>query len=89
VGINPFAAQVIVASLKKPFDVQLAAISSSPVYHRCPKAVTVSGLSAFLLMGEEERVGFFQALMGGGRILRRVSRLLEQEWISAAHGFKM
>jgi hypothetical protein len=40
-------------------------------------------------MGEEERVKFFQAFMGGSRILRRVGRLLDQEWVSAAHGFRM
>jgi hypothetical protein len=41
------------------------------------------------MMGEEERVGFFQVLMGGSRILKRVSRLLDQEWVSAVHGFRM
>jgi hypothetical protein len=89
VGINPFAAQVIVSSLKKPFDVQLTNTSSSPTYHDQARTIPVSGLSAFLMMGEEERVGFFQALMGGSRILRRASRVLDQEWVSAAHGFRM
>jgi hypothetical protein len=89
VGINPYAAQVIIASLKKPFDVHLATASSSPTFHDNYKAITVSGLSVFLVMGEEERVGCFQALMGGARILRRMSRVLDQEWISAAHGFRM
>jgi hypothetical protein len=79
----------MVASLKKPFDVQLPNTSSSPVHRHQRAAIAVSGLSAFLIMSEEERVGFFQALMGGSRILKRVSRVLDQEWISAAHGFRM
>jgi hypothetical protein len=40
-------------------------------------------------MGEDERVRSFQVHMGGSRILRRVSRLMGQEWVSAAHGFRM
>jgi hypothetical protein len=40
-------------------------------------------------MSEEKRVRFFQALMGGSRILKRVSRVLDEEWVSAANGFKM
>jgi hypothetical protein len=89
VGINPYAAQVIIASLKKPFDVHLATTPSSPTYRHNFKTITVSGLSAFLIMGEEQRVGCFQTLMGGSRILRRMSRVLDQEWVGAAHGFRM
>jgi hypothetical protein len=89
IGINPFAAQVIVASLKIPIHVQIPDTSSSPAYRNRPQTLTVSGLPAFLLMGEEERVKFFQAFMGGSRILKRVGRLLDQEWVSAAHGFRM
>jgi hypothetical protein len=89
VGVNPFAAQVIVASLKTPFDVPASVFSSPPASSELSRAVSVFGLSAFLVMGEDERVGFFQALMGGSRILRRVSRVLDKEWVSAAHGFRM
>jgi len=35
------------------------------------------GLSRFLAMDEEERVGMFASMMGGERILRRVSRLVD------------
>jgi hypothetical protein len=49
----------------------------------------VSGLSAFLAMKGEQRVHRFQAIMGGSRILKRISKMLDQEWVSAAHGFKM
>ncbi|KAH7395083.1 hypothetical protein DE146DRAFT_615958 [Phaeosphaeria sp. MPI-PUGE-AT-0046c] len=85
VGINPFAAQVIVASLKESFDVKLPGVSNSGI----PHTVTVAGLSAFLLMGEEMRVKYFQTLMGGSRVLRNVSRVLDQEWVSAAHGYRL
>lgn len=43
----------------------------------------------FVLMRHEDRVKHFQAIMGGSRILDRVSGLLDQRWLSAAHGFKM
>jgi hypothetical protein len=85
VGINPFAAQIIIASLKEPLDLQGLATTSTSA----PQVVSASGLSAFLMMSEEKRVRFFQALMGGSRILRRVSKVLDGEWVSAAHGFKM
>lgn len=40
-------------------------------------------------MSKDERIHLFQALMGGSRVLKRVSDRLDQEWISAAHGFRM
>ena len=89
VGINPFAAQVIVALLKNPLDVRLPETSSSPAYRNRSRIISVSGLPAFLLMSEDELIKSFQAHMGGSRILRRVSRLLGQEWVSAAHGFRL
>lgn len=42
-----------------------------------------------MMMSEEKRIEAFQVLMGGSRILRRVSKMLDQEWVSAAHGFKL
>lgn len=88
-GLNPFAAQVIVASLKVPFDVQIPATSSSSRSTGDAKTVAVSGLPALLMMHEEERVRGFQALMGGSRILRRISKVLDQEWVSAVHGSRL
>lgn len=58
-------------------------------YSTQPTRVKVFGLTAFLLMNEEERINAFQALMGGSRILRRASKVLSQEWVSAAHGFRV
>ncbi|RMZ72579.1 nucleoporin nup49 [Pyrenophora seminiperda CCB06] len=89
VGLNPFAAQAIVAWLKLPINVQVPLFSSSPNSPPHPKSVPAAGLSRFLTMSEEERIHCFQALMGGSRILRRASKLLDQEWVSAAHGFRM
>jgi hypothetical protein len=88
-GINPFAAQVIIASLKTPFDVPILPSRDLSASSGHARTVQVSGLSAFLMMGEDERLQFFQALMGGSRILRSVSRVLDQEWVSAAHGFRI
>ncbi|KAF9694344.1 hypothetical protein EKO04_007446 [Ascochyta lentis] len=88
-GLNPFAAQVIIASLKVPTIVRLPPLSSSPTAYEIQRTVEAAGLSMFLLMGAEERAQHFQALMGGRRILDRVSALLDQRWPSAVHGFKM
>jgi hypothetical protein len=91
VGLNPFAAQAIMAWLRKSLDVPLAPSSSStshfPIYHA--KTVSAFGLTRFLLMGEEERIRSFQALMGGTRVLTRAGSLMDQAWVSAAHGFRM
>ncbi|KAF2032653.1 hypothetical protein EK21DRAFT_60385 [Setomelanomma holmii] len=89
VGLNPFAAQVIVAWLKKPYDLQLPRSSSSTTTMGRPCTVSMFGMPAFLNMSEAERVEHFQALMGGSRILTKVSRVLDQKWVSAAHGFRL
>ncbi|EUC50713.1 hypothetical protein COCMIDRAFT_31917 [Bipolaris oryzae ATCC 44560] len=87
-GLNPFAAQVIVALLKKPITLEIPLYSSSPFAVE-PKHIVATRLSRFLIMSKDERVHLFQALMGGSRVLKRVSDRLDQEWISAAHGFRM
>ncbi|KAH9874513.1 hypothetical protein IAQ61_003702 [Plenodomus lingam] len=90
-GLNPFAAQAIVASLKDSFTVPIPASfsSGSAAAMDTTMSVPVYGLPAFLMMTEDERVRQFQAMMGGARILKRVGRLLDQEWVSAAHGFRV
>ncbi|KAF1928133.1 uncharacterized protein M421DRAFT_64112 [Didymella exigua CBS 183.55] len=82
-GVNPFAAQVIVASLKVPTVVSLPA--SSCVMRKTAEAI---GLPTFLLMEREDRAEHFQAIMGGRRILDRVSRLLDQRWLSASNEYR-
>lgn len=54
-----------------------------------PGTVRVCGLPAFLMMREADRIQYLQAIMGGGRILKKVSKVLDQEWVSAAHGFRL
>jgi hypothetical protein len=51
--------------------------------------VEAAGLPRFLLMEREDRVRQFQAIMGGRRILDRVSAVLDQRWLSASDGFRM
>ena len=77
------------ASLKLPVNVQVPPFSTSPIPPHHSNSVSVTGLSRFLIMSEEERIDCFQALMGGSRIVKRASKLLDQEWVSAAHGFRM
>ncbi|KAI4646835.1 hypothetical protein J4E93_005059 [Alternaria ventricosa] len=84
VGLNPFAAQVIMAWLRKPLNVPIA---PSSTHHA--KTVPAFGLARFMLMSEEERIHSFQALMGGYHVLMRVSELIDQRWVSAAHGFRV
>jgi hypothetical protein len=47
------------------------------------------GLQTFLFMSAEARVRSFQAILGGSRILIKVSALLDELWLSAAHGFRL
>ena len=87
-GLNPFAAQIILASLKEPYDLPMR--SSSPMASDVStRNLSIFGLPAFLLMSAEERIQRFQALLGGSRILTRASALIDQQWISAAHGFTL
>jgi hypothetical protein len=89
-GLNPFATQVILALLKDTVEYPLT--SSSPArseYGPLSQTVPTFGLQTFLMMDTEQRVHSFQAVMGGSRVLRRASKLLDMEWVSAAHGFRL
>ncbi|UPX18898.1 uncharacterized protein EKO05_0009181 [Ascochyta rabiei] len=88
-GLNPFAAQAIIASLKTPTIVRLPPTLSLPASYEPQKTVEAAGLSLLLLMKSEDRAKHFQALMGGRRILDRVSSLLDQRWPNAVHRLKM
>ncbi|KAJ6191864.1 hypothetical protein J3E72DRAFT_413390 [Bipolaris maydis] len=83
-GLNPFAAQVIVALLKKPTTLEIALCSSSP-FAAEPKHVSATGISRFLIMSKDERIRLFQTLMGGKS---GIEEGWDQEWVSAAHGFR-
>lgn len=67
-GMDAFAAQAILASLKGNGD----------------SNTKVSGLAAFVMMNVDERIIRFGTLMGGERVLGRVSKVIDQSWVPAA-----
>ena len=81
-GLNAFAAQVILALLKNPVDWPHPSLEMDGAVETC-------GLQTLLLMTGEQRMQNFQAVMGGSRVLTRVSALLDEQWLSAAHGFRI
>lgn len=66
-GMNAFAAQAILASLKAPNQDEGV-------------EAAVFGLTAFVKMSVEERLARFETLVGGRRLLGRVSRVLDARW---------
>lgn len=76
------------ALLKKPVILEVPPCPIS-LFSIEPKTVAVKDLCRFLTMSAEERIHLFQALMGGSRVLQGVNSRLDQEWISAAHGFRI
>ena len=88
-GLNPFAAQLILSSLRDPYDITLETSPLGATLGGHPTVVRVFSLSSFLLLSAEERISQFQALVGGSRILRRVNEVLDQKWPSAVNGFNM
>jgi hypothetical protein len=66
-GMNVFAAQVVLSSLKEP-----RGISKEDNARR--------GLAAFINMPPEERLAKFGQLLGGERVLRRVGTALDFKW---------
>ncbi|KAL6710414.1 hypothetical protein ACN47E_009360 [Coniothyrium glycines] len=89
IGLNPFAAQVVAAKLSPPFEMHIPVIpdGSSPL-QQAP-TIPVSGLAAFLMMDGGRRVQSFQTILGGSRVLQRMGSILDQQWMSAAHGFRL
>ncbi|TKA61813.1 hypothetical protein B0A49_12276 [Cryomyces minteri] len=67
-GMNAFAAQAILSELKAPTEAE----DSSA--HSTVQAKGASfGLAAFVAMTAQERLRKFEALLGGGRVLRRIA----------------
>lgn len=87
-GLNSFAAQVILAWLKDTVNYPLAPNPAGHVRRLSQTALTF-GLQTFLMMPAEQRLESFQAVLGGSRILNKVNATLDQEWLSAARGFRM
>lgn len=64
-GMNAFAAQAILATLKAPDQTE---------------AEAEFGLTAFVKMSVQDRFAQFETLLGGRRLLGRVSRVLDAKW---------
>jgi hypothetical protein len=75
-GLNAYAAQTVLVRLKIP-DADSRGISAMEM----PKRF---GVAAFVSMTAEERVERFGAVLGGERVLRRVSEAIDGGW-SAKH----
>ena len=70
-GMNAFAAQAILATLKAPDQCESEAAGNQR---------TDFGLTAFAKMSVQERFARFETLLGGRRLLARVSRVLDERW---------
>lgn len=76
-GMNAFAAQAVLSILKA----STRQLSHAQTIGSVPREF---GLAAFLSMTVNERIRRFGALMGGDRVLRRVSSVVDAEWGSMA-----
>ena len=70
-GMNAFAAQAILATLKAPDPIEVNAAATTE---------TDFGLTAFVKMSVQERFAQFETLLGGRRLLGRISRVLDTRW---------
>lgn len=70
-GMNAFAAQAILATLKAPDQNELDTAGTQG---------SDFGLTAFVKMSVQERFARFETLLGGRRLLGSVSRLLDARW---------
>jgi hypothetical protein len=71
-GMNAYAAQAVLVQLKVP-DFHSHGIGPTEMQNRF-------GVAAFVSMTDEERVERFGAVMGGERVLRRVSEAIDGGW---------
>lgn len=70
-GMNAFAAQAILATLKAPDQKEVDAAGTQG---------TDFGLTLFAKMSVEERFAQFETVIGGRRLLERVSKTLDARW---------
>ncbi|KAK4098337.1 hypothetical protein N658DRAFT_561178 [Parathielavia hyrcaniae] len=75
-GLNVFAAQVVLGTLKVPADRPAVGGGDGEVF----------GLPLFVMMSKERRVELFQEAFGGRRVLDRVSDALDEPWGEQAVG---
>ncbi|KAH8809050.1 hypothetical protein F5884DRAFT_677469 [Xylogone sp. PMI_703] len=69
-GMNSFAAQIVIAYLKSPNITDSSMVNSSASL----------GLAAFVTMTREQRAAMFERILGGKRVLNRVSDLIDATW---------
>ena len=77
-GLNAFAAQVVLAELREP-DVSCSSMDYEVSFSASAWATDTS-LRAFVRMAPGERIGRFEMLLGGRKVLTRVNQALEQRW---------
>lgn len=85
VGLNAFAAQVVLAELREPSMAISVGEGSSESHDSGPSEAVL--LRAFITMTPESRICRFETLLGGRAVLERVNQALEQRWLSAADDF--
>jgi hypothetical protein len=69
-GMNAYAAQAVIADLKAPDGVNAEEGSKAGLF----------GITAFVEMGQEERIMKFERLLGGRRVIQRVGQVLDASW---------
>jgi hypothetical protein len=69
-GMNVFAAQVVLGSLKVPESEVAIGGEGGQVF----------GLPLFVMMSRGKRIGLFEEVFGGRRVLERVSDVIDEPW---------
>ncbi|KAF2671752.1 hypothetical protein BT63DRAFT_437704 [Microthyrium microscopicum] len=89
-GLNAYAAGAVLTALKRPdaeTEADVAMVGES-LFGETGDVVAPFGLPAFIKMSASERVKMFEGMMGGRRVLARVSKCLDGEWISESTGYR-
>ncbi|EMC91710.1 hypothetical protein BAUCODRAFT_126707 [Baudoinia panamericana UAMH 10762] len=81
-GMNAFAAQIVLSRLKKAHnDMTASGITLSSIHSVDRDAF---GLAIFVTMSVRERIQTFAPLLGGERVLTRVSEVIDRRWVTNA-----
>jgi hypothetical protein len=79
-GMNAYAAQAILAKVKKSDNVLQNHDSSSSAGVQSSSNAQSFGLAAFVRITHEERIQHFGPMLGGDRVLARVGRVVDGPW---------
>lgn len=71
-GMNPFGAQAVLGILRNTSEDDNPAVGGNGEMY---------GLPLFVMMTAEERIVMFEDVFRGGRVLNRVSEILDQDWV--------